>query len=143
MVSFRAATADDLPAVLGLLEAAHLPLAGVSEHIRNFVLALEDGQLVGCAGLEVYGEAGLLRSVAVAQNYRSRGIGAKLTAEVLAWAEGRGASSVSLLTSDAQDYFPRLGFVRVERSELPPGLAQSEELKGACPDTAVAMTLKR
>lgn len=142
MVSLRTATEADLPAVLGLLEAAHLPQAGVAEHIQNFVVALEDEKLVGCAGLEIHGEAGLLRSVAVDQQYRSQGIGAKLTAEVLERAEGRGVSSVSLLTTTAQDYFPRLGFIRVKRCELPSVLAQSEELKGACPDTAITL-LKR
>lgn len=137
-VSFRGASWEDLPAVLELLEDARLPLAGVSEHIGNFVLAL-DGAVVGCAGLEVYGEAGLLRSVAVDLNYRSLGVGAGLTQKVLELAAARGLSSVSLLTNTAPGYFSRFGLARVERSELPAALAESAEFQGACPDSAVAM----
>ncbi|HET7600112.1 MAG TPA: hypothetical protein VFK09_07450, partial [Gemmatimonadales bacterium] len=44
-----------------------------------------------------------------------------------------------LLTTTADRWFRRLGFVPVERSALPAALAGSEELKGACPASAVAM----
>lgn len=146
MITFCTATTADLPEVLDLLQRAKLPLAGVEEHLNNFVLAMEMSEqgetLVGCAGLEIHGSAGLLRSLAVEAQYRSEGLGAKLTEGMLELAQHKDLSSVSLLTESAKDYFPRFGFVQVERSELPESLRQSAELKGACPDSAVAMTLK-
>ncbi|MDX2008374.1 MAG: arsenic resistance N-acetyltransferase ArsN2 [Meiothermus sp.] len=146
MITFCTATTADLPEVLDLLRRAKLPLAGVEEHLNNFVLAMEMSEqgetLVGCAGLEIHGSAGLLRSVAVEAQYRSEGLGAKLTEGMLELAQHKDLSSVSLLTESAKDYFPRFGFVQVERSKLPESLQQSAELKGACPDSAVAMTLK-
>lgn len=57
-------------------------------------------------------------------------------------AQNKNLTSLSLLTETAPDYFPRFGFVQVQRSELPAALNDSDEFKGACPDTATAMTLK-
>lgn len=141
-LSLRPAATGDLPDVLALLEANHLPIAGVSEHIGNFLLAWEGDKLVGCAGLEIYGQAGLLRSVAVGESHRSQTLGAKLTQSILDLARSRNLHSLSLLTTTAEHYFPRFGFEKVPRSELPAELQDSQELHGACSDTAIAMTLK-
>lgn len=70
----RRARPEDLPAVLELLEQAALPLRGVEQHLGHFLLEFDGETLTGCAGLEVYGDAGLLRSVAVRPEYRSRGV---------------------------------------------------------------------
>lgn len=37
--------------------------------------------------------------------------------------------------------FPRFGFRRVERDRLPTALAESREFQGACPASAIALTL--
>ena len=46
---------------------------------------------------------------------------------------------VYLLTTTAPDWFPRFGFTVARREELPEVLNASEELRGACPSSAVAM----
>ena len=46
---------------------------------------------------------------------------------------------VYLLTTTAPDWFPRFGFTVTRREELPEVLDASEELRGACPGSAVAM----
>jgi amino-acid N-acetyltransferase len=137
----RQARTEDLPWVLELLEQAGLPLEGVAQHLGNFLLEFDGERLVGCAGLEVWGRAGLLRSVAVHPEYRSRGIARRLVRALLEQARRRGLKSVSLLTTTAEGYFPRFGFVRVERAELPAALQTSEEFRGACPDSAAALHL--
>mgnify|MGYP002778929591 CR=1 FL=1 len=139
---FATATESDLENVLTLLESSHLPKAGVAENIQNFVLALEQDKLVGCAGLEIHDNAGLLRSVAIAKDYQQQGLGSKLTESILELAEHHKLSSVSLLTETAKDYFPRFGFVEVSRAALPQSLKESAEFKGACPDSATAMVLE-
>jgi amino-acid N-acetyltransferase len=138
----RTATPEDLNAVLGLLEVSDLPTRGVQDHLEHFVLEFDGQVLVGCAGLEVHGEAGLLRSVAVAPNRRSSGCSFRLTNAILEMAQKHHLSSLSLLTTTADSYFPRFGFERVERSRLPLSLHASAEFQGACPDDAVAMTLR-
>jgi arsenate reductase len=138
-VTVRAATAADLPAVLRLLGAASLPLEGVEAHFGDFLVAEVDGQVSAAGGLEVYGDAALLRSVVVSPTSRGLGLGRRLTEALLEHAVKRGAPSLYLLTTTAEDYFPRLGFVRTTRDALPPALHASEELRGACPQSAVVM----
>ncbi len=136
----RDATPEDLNAVLALLEASGLPTDGVQDHLAHFTLEFDRDSLVGCAGLEVHDRAGLLRSVAVAPDHRSAGLGSRLTDAILEMARTRRLSSLSLLTETAESYFLRFGFERVERAELPRSLQASPEFRGACPDSAVAMS---
>lgn len=142
MITYCTATTGDLPEIAALLKDAHLPTAGLEAHILNFVLALDGETVVGCAGLEVHQNSGLLRSVVVAPGYRAHGIGAKLTEGMIELAQQKNLTTLSLLTETAQDYFPRFGFVQVPRTELPAALSASAELQGACPDSATAMLLK-
>jgi amino-acid N-acetyltransferase len=79
----RSATLEDLQDVLNLLEAAKLPTAGVKDHIQNFRLEFQDNMLLGCAGLEVHEQTGLLRSVVVNTSKRSQGIGSRLVNAIL------------------------------------------------------------
>jgi amino-acid N-acetyltransferase len=137
----RPATINDLPAVLKLLEANKLPTTGVQDHLEHFQLEFVAGDLIGCAGLEVHGEAGLLRSVAIASSHRSQGLGSKLVQTILEHAKANHLSSLGLLTETAQEYFPRFGFQITPRASLHASLHASAEFRGACPDSATAMTL--
>jgi amino-acid N-acetyltransferase len=138
---FATATQTDLVDVLQLLEYSHLPKAGVTENIHNFIVAWEQDKLIGCAGLEIHADAGLLRSVTIAPEYQGQGLGSRLTEGILDLAEHHRLSSISLLTETAKDYFPRFGFAEVSRTDLPESLKDSVEFKGACPDSATAMMM--
>jgi amino-acid N-acetyltransferase len=135
----RAATDDDLPAVEHLLRASELPLDGVREAFDTFVVAESGGDLVGVAGIEVCRDDALLRSVAVAPDWRSRGVGRALVSRVIADAEARGLRALYLLTTTAEHYFPSFGFSKVERAALPESVRATKEFTSACPDSAVAM----
>ena len=89
--------------------------------------------------MEVYGQAGLLRSVAVGVEHRGEGWGERLTKAALELARERGVRDIYLLTTTASHFFPRFGFTAIPRAELDPALEQSEELRGACPASALAM----
>lgn len=128
-------------AVTSLLQSVGLPLAGVDEHFHDFISAHVDGELVGCAGLEVHGEHGLLRSVAVMPDRQRDGVGSLLVDALLSAARRRGLKSVTLLTETAAAYFPRFGFVTIARGDVPVAVHASAEFQGACPDSAVAMIL--
>lgn len=134
------AAAADLPAVVSLLDDARLPAAGIEQHFPDaFFVARGEGGVVGAAGVEVYGGVGLLRSVVVAESARGTGLGERLSRAVLELAAERGVRELYLLTTSADGYFPRLGFVRVAREDLPGELDRSEQMRGACPVSAVAM----
>jgi amino-acid N-acetyltransferase len=138
----RPAGSADFPSIAALVLQAGLPLAGAEDHLNGFVVAERNGSVIGCAGLERHADAALLRSVAVAATERSRGLGGRLVAACLDRARGAGLVSVALLTETADGWFPRFGFTPVERGALPASLSASEELRGACPDSARAMLLE-
>lgn len=141
-VRIAPARAEDLDDVRALIEHAHLPPDGLEAHFPDgFVVAWKGPFAVGTAGIEVYGDVGLLRSVAVLEASRGGGLGARLTHAARQLAERAGVRDLYLLTTSADGYFPRLGFRRVAREALPPALAASEQLRGACPATAIAMRL--
>ena len=95
----RSAHPLDTPAIERLLTAADLPLAGLSDALPGMVVAESGGAIVGTAALEVRGNNALLRSVAVAPEWRSRGLGRALVARAIADAEARGLDAVYLLTT--------------------------------------------
>jgi amino-acid N-acetyltransferase len=139
--TIEAARPEEVNALLVLLAAAELPSAGFASHLGDALVARDDGRPVGCVALELYGEEALLRSLVVSPVARGRGLGERLTAAALDLAESRGARRVWLLTTTAERFFPRFGFLEVPRTELPAALAASAELRGACPASAVAMGL--
>ncbi len=140
-VTVRRATSTDLDAVHALLSESRLPLAGVSDHIEDFLIADAGGDLAGVIGMEHHGAYGLLRSVAVREDLKSCGIGAKLVTRLLSSARDHGVSDVYLLTTTAEKYFPAFGFEVISRGAVPAELSASEEFQGACPDTATLMHL--
>lgn len=138
--NIRPATPQDLPRVERLLTASQLPLDGVREALSNFVVAEADGDLVGVAGLELCCDDALLRSVAVAPEWRSRGVGRALVTRAIAEAEARGIRALYLLTTTAEHYFPSFGFSKVARADLPEAVRATREFTTACPDSATAMS---
>src|SRR6266498_2663696 len=98
--------AGDLPEVLALLERS-------------------GARVVGSAALELYGEAALLRSVAVEPALRGQGLGRRLALAALDLAREHGAAEVYLLTETAAEFFSRLGFRPIARAEVAPEVQRS------------------
>jgi amino-acid N-acetyltransferase len=99
------------------------------------------GEVVGCAGIELHGPHGLLRSVAVIPERRRSKIGKILVKDRLEWARARGMAAVYLLTETATGYFERFGFEKVDRSDVPPEIRASHEFSAMCPESADVMVL--
>lgn len=139
-VAIEPANSSDLSTVLGLLATAGLPTAGVAESFpEGYAVARRDGEVIGVAGLEIYGAGALLRSVVIAATERGNGLARRLVTDRQAEARARGATSVYLLTTSAGAYFPRLGFEPTSRSDVPPALQQSAEFASICPSSAVCL----
>ena len=135
----RQATPGDLAGVEELLTRSGLPLDGVREALPTFVVAQAGDQIIGVAGLEVCCDNALLRSVAVADPWRSHGVGRALVTRVIADAEARGIPALYLLTTTADQFFPRFGFERIERTAVPRTVQSSVEFTSACPSSATVM----
>ncbi|HVH67749.1 MAG TPA: arsenic resistance N-acetyltransferase ArsN2 [Gemmatimonadales bacterium] len=133
------AAATDLSAIFALLDANKLPRAGLEEHVASTLVARENGDIVGTAALELYGSAALLRSVAVANHLRGRGLGHALTRAALDLAQRRGVRTVYLLTETAAGFFPKLGFRPITREHVERAVLASTEFTTACPESALVM----
>ena len=133
------ATPADRDALLALMERAHLPTDGLAAHLDAAVVARDGDRVVGSAAIELYADGGLLRSVAVDADCRGTGLGARLTAAAIDEAERRQLPALYLLTTTAEDFFPRFGFERITRDEVPVSVQDSIEFRGACPASAVVM----
>lgn len=137
--ALRPASPTDLERVEKLLVDSALPLDGVKESLKDFMVAEARGDIVGVAGLEVCCDDALLRSVAVRPEWRSKGVGRALVNRVIAEAESRGIRAMYLLTTTAEHYFPSFGFAKVDRAVIPAPVRATKEFTQACPASAVAM----
>lgn len=140
-IAIRPTSTADLPAVEDLLTRSKLPLDGVKESLGSFVVADQDGKLVGVAGLEKRGDYGLLRSAAVDPEWRGRGLGRALVEKVITGARSDGLRALYLLTTTAEGYFPSFGFQPTTREAVPPEIQGMSEFTTACPASAAVMTL--
>ncbi len=131
----------DLSAALDLLRRSELAQHDVAERWGHyFVVREDDGRVVAVAGLEVHGEHGLLRSVAVDPDYRGQGLAALLVTAALERARLLELHEVYLLTTTARDYFARHGFTVRQREQAPSAIRESWEFRSGCPATAAVMS---
>ena len=138
-ITFSPAESADLQPVQQLLLSCDLPYQDIAEHLPHFILAHQDNELVGVIGLEVLEQAGLLRSLAVAAPHRGQGLAKTLYHQLVEQARRLHLQHLYLLTLTAEGFFAKLGFAKIERSDLPPAVQQTEEFRNLCPDTAVCM----
>jgi len=138
-VTYGMASDEDVEAIVALLKTNNLPVKDLVTGQRMFLVALSDINVVGCVAVEIYGNAGLLRSLAVNSDFRGKGIGQKLVAEAEAWSLDNGLKGLYLLTTTATGFFPKLGWQNTDRAFVPESIVFSSEFASICPSTAVCM----
>lgn len=125
----RTAVLADANAIFDLIKAhpeelISRPLNDIVENIDRFVVAEQDGLLVGCASWHILPEIGEperacveIRSVAVAMRLRGTGVGTALIRAILARIRALGPAQALALTF-APAFFARLGFHEVSKSQI-------------------------
>ncbi|MCB1380454.1 MAG: BolA/IbaG family iron-sulfur metabolism protein [Alphaproteobacteria bacterium] len=132
--------AQDDRRLVALLAEAGLPTGDLDTQGLYFVGILgPDDLLLACGGLEVRGDAALIRSIAVARDARKAGLGTAMTFKLLAEGRNRGAAAAYLLTASAAGFFGNLGFTAVARERVPAVIAQTSQFTGAACASAQAM----
>lgn len=125
--------------VVSLLSGEKLPVDDLPQTLDNFIVAIENAQVIGVAGLEIYGSYGLLRSVTVHSGYRGQGVSAKLIRRIEALASENKIGELYLLTETAADYFERKAYLGINREDVPEAIKQSSEFSHVCPQSAIVM----
>jgi amino-acid N-acetyltransferase len=96
-----------------------LSLSEVYEHLRDFSIAEKDGEVVGACALHiVWEDLAEIRSLVVEPAFRDFGIGRALVESCIEEGRSLRLNRVFALTYQ-EDFFLRLGFEPVEKSELP------------------------
>jgi len=94
-------------------------LSELYESLRDFYIAVEDGELIGAAALHiVWDDLAEVRSVAVAETAGRKGIGSLLVQACIDDARQLGLRRVFCLTYKP-DFFGKHGFRLVDKAELP------------------------
>jgi amino-acid N-acetyltransferase len=122
----RKATMGDIHALLALIngyatDGIMLPRTEfeMSENIRDFNVAYEGTQLVGCGALHFYTPtSGEVRSLAVQPGIKTRGVGRRIIEGLEQEAVENDLHALFAFTY-VPDFFRKMGFREVERGELP------------------------
>lgn len=130
---------DYRPALVQLLQTEKLPTVDLPDQLDNFIAIIENDELIGAAGIERYGDYGLLRSVVVAGDNRGHGFAGELLVAAESRAKENGIKALFLLTETAADYFSRKGYRTITRDDVPEAVQQSSEFSHVCPVSAIVM----
>jgi amino-acid N-acetyltransferase len=120
------ATMADAPVIQDLVsglaslgEMLPRPLAEIYEQLRDFLVVRDNGRVVACAALHIMWEdLAEIRSVAVLDDWRDKGVGAQLVEACLKEARALGIPTVFALTRQPS-FFERLGFHQADVMALP------------------------
>lgn len=132
---------DDLAQLEALLRFNHLPAQDCAGQANIFYGIFEAGELVAAGGLEAAANDALLRSVVVQERLRSRGLARKICEHLIAQALSDGRKTIYLLTETAENYFEKLGFEQITRSQVPAAIAATRQFTSLCPDTASCLKM--
>jgi amino-acid N-acetyltransferase len=135
------ASLEDEPWIRQLLIACGLPQEDLSrEHFKHFLVYKEQGLIRGVVGLEIFGQVALLRSLAVNERYRNRGIASQMVAKVEEYGRSLHISKLYLLTTSAEEFFVKRGYQRIDRKLAPAEIRATREFQEICPDSSVCLS---
>jgi amino-acid N-acetyltransferase len=140
MSSLQITARPSLDAAVALLAAASLPTKDLTErHCEDFFFVGPPDAPSGLVGLELFGDAALLRSLVVSDAQRGSGAGSALLAHAEQHARRSGASRIYLLTTTAEAFFARRGYSRLPREAAPEAIRATREFSGICPASSAFM----
>ena len=138
-ISISVAGQDNRDAIISLLQSEKLPVGDIPTQLEKFFVAINEGVVIGAAGVEAYGKCGLLRSVVVKSAYRKLKIAEQLVNEIENLGRNEGIDTLYLLTETAGAYFSKRGYQAMPRAEAPRSIQESSEFSHACPSSAMLM----
>ena len=117
------------------------------ESVQEFIVAVDGDEIVGCGAMHVLWEdVAEVRTVAVAEELRGKGIGHQILLKLIARAEEVGVKRIFCLTFET-DFFGRHGFKEIKGAPVEPevyqqllrsydeGIAELLDLESSKPNT--------
>jgi amino-acid N-acetyltransferase len=94
-------------------------MADIYKNLQTFFVVEDNGQVIGCCALEViWSDLAEIKSLAVDEQYKGRGVGSMLVNAAVEQAKRLGMPTVFGLTLKPQ-FFEKLGFKVVDKGTLP------------------------
>ena len=94
-------------------------LAEICENVRDFVVVENEGEIVGCGALHLYGmHLAEIRSITVTNKSGGKGAGRVLIDALMKEAQKQSVTCVCLFTR-IPGFFAKMGFREVEKEALP------------------------
>jgi len=131
MITYREMSTFDVPALVGI-EKEVFPespwsaaqfreeLSGVPRS-RKYLVAHENGKIVGYAGIALAGDVADIHNIAVIPSHRKRGIASHLLDELEAWALDKGVAALMLEiregNKEAQPLYEKRGYNVISRRD--------------------------
>jgi len=129
---------DDVKSVLAVCK---LPIEDISAvNPPQFFGVTIAGCLEAVVGLELFGNAGLIRSLAVLPAHRGNGFAKELVAFAEEQAASLGTKNLFLLTETAEAFFLKLGYQPARRSDAPQAIKSTPQFSSICPDSSAFLT---
>lgn len=128
----------DRQEVIRMLAGQKLPVTDIGENTVLYLLK-EGDQPVGTAGLDIFEDCALLRSISVISPVRGKGYGKALNGQIEQYAKESGISCLYLITNTAKDFFNSQGYCVIDRAGAPDAVKQTDQFSSLCPSTAVVM----
>lgn len=153
-MEIRAARTSDVRGIRALVDEYSLQRRLLSketvtlyENVQEFVVAIEDGEVVGCGALHVLWEdLAEVRTVAVHERLIGQGIGHAILEAIVERARELGVKRLFCLTFETE-FFARHGFTQIQGSPVEPevyaqllrsydeGIAEFLDLESVKPNT--------
>lgn len=122
----RPANVSDAKAICSLVNyyaergrMLHRSLESVYLSLRDFLVAEEDGHILGCVAVGIFwSNLAEVKSLAVSPNARSKGVGSKLLKAAIISARKLGIKELFCLTLE-REFFDRHHFEVIDRDRLP------------------------
>ena len=123
---------------INLLLQHGLPVSDIDDD-KLLYLLVDGEKTIGTAGLEIFEDCALLRSVSVIKEEQGKGYGKIINDEIEKYVKESGINCLYLLTTTAKVFFDKQGYCVISREESPEAVKQTAEFISLCPASAVVM----
>ena len=122
-----------------LLENNNLPTSDLDDKGKLLFALVQDQDLIGTGGIEIFQDQALIRSVSVRKDKQGQGLGKFIHRELEKIAVSKKVKHLFLLTTTARQFFEKEGYAVIDRERVPEVIRASSEFSELCPSTATVM----